>query len=173
MAVMVRNDEFRPTGTSTKAIAAYIDARRRERGVTQSRMARAIRDTTHPSYVSVRLAGRKAWTLDDLDAIAPLLGHVTALDLIAAAAPAPEPVPEPDPVALARTLPARVLADELVRRATRDDATREPVVRASAVAAALGMVAGRDPSKDGFPMVSPDCESVCPMSGDPAPATLR
>lgn len=82
---MVRNDEFREAGETTKRLAEYIDALRRTRGVSQLQMAQAIRDTTHPSYVSVRLNGRKAWNLDDLDAIAPLLGHTSAMDLIGAA----------------------------------------------------------------------------------------
>ena len=82
---MVRNDAFRETGETTKHLARFIDAARREKGVSQLTMARAIRDTTHPSYVSVRLSGRKSWSLDDLDSIAPLIGYRSAMELMAAA----------------------------------------------------------------------------------------
>lgn len=82
---MVRNDEFRETGGTTKHLAEYINALRKEKGVSQAQMAQAIRDTAHPSYVSVRLTGKKAWNLDDLDSIAPLLGYESAMDLMLAA----------------------------------------------------------------------------------------
>lgn len=82
---MVRNDEFRETGETTKHLAGYIDMLRKVRGISQLQMAKVIRDTTHPSYISVRLSGKKAWNLDDLDSIAPLLGYESAMGLIEAA----------------------------------------------------------------------------------------
>lgn len=81
---MVRTADFKPTGDSTKKLARYIDALRTKRGITQKALAAAI-PGSHQSYLSVRLNGHAAWTMDDLDHIAPLLGYPDAIGLIVAA----------------------------------------------------------------------------------------
>lgn len=67
-------------GVFATAVAAAVRTAAREAGVTQVEMARVLGRAQ--SYVSVRWSGRKAWTLDELDVIAPLVGVTSALALI-------------------------------------------------------------------------------------------
>ena len=79
---MVRNDRLKKTGESTKLIAEFVEERRRAKSLTQKQIASALGEKTSQSYVSVRLRGKAAWTMDDLDAIAPLIDFDNAIELI-------------------------------------------------------------------------------------------
>ena len=79
---MVRNDRLKKTGESTKLIAGFVEERRRAKSLTQKQIASALGEKTSQSYVSVRLRGKAAWTMDDLDAIAPLIDFDNAIELI-------------------------------------------------------------------------------------------
>ena len=59
-------------GTFAQEYARAVRAAVEEAGLSGSGVARHIGRAQ--SYVSVRLQGRKAWTLDELDDIAHLLG---------------------------------------------------------------------------------------------------
>lgn len=66
---MVRNDRLKKTGESTKLIAEFVEERRRAKSLTQKQIASALGEKTSQSYVSVRLRGKAAWTMGDLDEI--------------------------------------------------------------------------------------------------------
>ena len=76
---MVRNDEMPQLGRFARAYARAVKAAVDDAGISGSELARRL--DRAQSYVSVRLNGRRAWTLDELDQIAAVLG-VTAEDLM-------------------------------------------------------------------------------------------
>lgn len=78
---MVRNSEFPDIGDTATEMAQIIKEMVTDRGITQEALQRAIGKKAR-SYVSYRLNGKRAWTLDELDAIAPLLGYRNGLKLI-------------------------------------------------------------------------------------------
>lgn len=65
------------------AIGAYLDARMKDKHLTQMDIAKAI-DRKAQSYVSDRLTGKKAFLISELDIIAPMVGLPDSLALIAA-----------------------------------------------------------------------------------------
>lgn len=66
-------------GVFATAWAAAVRAAVEDAGLSGSALARRL--DRAQSYVSVRLNGRKAWTLDELDQIARVIG-VTVDDLM-------------------------------------------------------------------------------------------
>ena len=69
---MVRNEEMPPIGGFARAFAGAVRALVGSAGISGSELARRMGRAQ--SYVSLRLNGRKAWTLDELDQIASILG---------------------------------------------------------------------------------------------------
>lgn len=67
------------------AIGAYLDARMKDKHLTQMDIAKAI-DRKAQSYVSDRLTGKKSFLISELDIIAPMVGLPDSLALIAASA---------------------------------------------------------------------------------------
>ena len=65
------------------AIGAYLDARMKDKHLTQMDIAKAI-DRKAQSYVSDRLTGKKSFLISELDIIAPMVGLPDSLALIAA-----------------------------------------------------------------------------------------
>lgn len=77
---MVRNEELSPIGGSAKIVAEYVKARAESKNVSIASLAAALGKAR--SYASIRYNGLKTWNMDDLDAIAPLLGFDSGLELI-------------------------------------------------------------------------------------------
>lgn len=75
------------------AIGAYLDARMKDKHLTQMDIAKAI-DRKAQSYVSDRLTGKKSFLISELDIIAPMVGLPDSLALIAAAVPSPLHIPD-------------------------------------------------------------------------------
>lgn len=69
---MVRNSEMPEMGEFARAYARAVRAAVDAAGLSGSEVARRLGRAQ--SYASVRLQGRKAWTLDELDDIAHILG---------------------------------------------------------------------------------------------------
>lgn len=69
-------------GAFAAAVAAAVKERASAAGVSGSELGRRL--DRAQSYVSLRLNGRKAWTLDELDSVARILG--TTVDEIMRAA---------------------------------------------------------------------------------------
>lgn len=69
---MVRKSELHDTSAITKVIAEAIAGAMKDAGVTQNQLADGIGKSQ--SYVSTRYRGEQAWTTDDIDAIAKVLG---------------------------------------------------------------------------------------------------
>lgn len=69
------------TGEATflNALQDEIADQRREHHVTQEDMARVIE--LSQGYVSLRIMGKRPWTIDDLVHIAPLFGGMEPVDL--------------------------------------------------------------------------------------------
>ena len=65
------------------AIGAYLDARMKDKHLTQMDIAKAIGRKAQ-SYVSDRLTGKKSFLISELDIIAPMVGLPDSLALIAA-----------------------------------------------------------------------------------------
>ncbi len=65
------------------AIGAYLDARMKDKHLTQMDIAKAI-DRKAQSYVSDRLTGKKSFLISELDIIAPMVGLPDSPALIAA-----------------------------------------------------------------------------------------
>lgn len=65
------------------AIGAYLDARMKDKHLTQVDVAKAIGRKAQ-SYVSDRLTGKKSFLISELDIIAPMVGLPDSLALIAA-----------------------------------------------------------------------------------------
>jgi transcriptional regulator with XRE-family HTH domain len=65
------------------AIGAYLDARMKDKHLTQVDIAKAIGRKAQ-SYVSDRLTGKKSFLISELDIIAPMVGLPDSLALIAA-----------------------------------------------------------------------------------------
>lgn len=80
--MMVRNEELPEMGAFAKAVAQAVKRESAAAGVSGSELGRRL--DRAQSYVSLRLNGRKAWTLDELDAIARILG--TTVDALMRAA---------------------------------------------------------------------------------------
>lgn len=78
---MVRNDQLPDIGKTATELAAYIDGLVKRKNVTQTAIGKALGNRAQ-SYVSLRLNGKRAWTLDELDKIAPLVGYPNAVLLI-------------------------------------------------------------------------------------------
>lgn len=77
---MVRNEELPGVGAFAQAVAAAVKSMVDDAGISGSELGRRL--DRAQSYASLRLNGRKAWTLDELDAIASLLG--TTVDAVMA-----------------------------------------------------------------------------------------
>lgn len=69
---MVRNSEIPAVGGFASLFARVIKEATEDAGLSGSEVARRLGRAQ--SYVSVRLNGRKSWTLDELDDIAEMLG---------------------------------------------------------------------------------------------------
>ncbi len=69
---MVKNSEIPPMGEFARAYARAVRAAVDDNGMSGSELARRLGRAQ--SYISLRLQGRKAWTLDELDAIASIIG---------------------------------------------------------------------------------------------------
>lgn len=65
------------------AIGAYLDARMKDKHLTQMDIAKAIGRKAQ-SYVSDRLTGKKSFLISELDIIAPMVGLPDSLAFIAA-----------------------------------------------------------------------------------------
>ena len=65
------------------AIGAYLDARMKDKHLTQVDIAKAIGRKAQ-SYVSDRLTGKKSFLISELDIIAPMVGLHDSLAFIAA-----------------------------------------------------------------------------------------
>ena len=76
---VVRNSELPPLGGFASLFARYVKRAADEAGLSGSEIGRRLGRAQ--SYASLRLNGRKAWTLDELDAIADLLG-ITPAELV-------------------------------------------------------------------------------------------
>lgn len=76
---MVKNSEMAELGGFAKQIALVIKDELEASGISGSRLAARLGRAQ--SYASNRINGRLAWTLDEIDIIADMLG-VDALDLI-------------------------------------------------------------------------------------------
>ena len=76
---VVRNSELPAVGGFAGLFARVIKEATEEAGLSGSEVARRLGRAQ--SYASLRLNGRKSWTLDELDAIAEMLG-VTPGDLM-------------------------------------------------------------------------------------------
>lgn len=77
---MVRNEEMKPMGATATAIAHAVAQLTAEKGLTNDNIAKRIGRAK--SYVNVRMNARKAWTADELDEIAVMLGMANAFELI-------------------------------------------------------------------------------------------
>jgi len=77
---MVRNEQMPEMGKFAVEAANAVRKRVQDAGLTQMQVAARL--SRAQSYVSVRWNGRKAWTLNELDVIAQLVGAEDALDLI-------------------------------------------------------------------------------------------
>lgn len=75
---MVRNESIPEMGEFARAVARVVKEAADAAGLSGSELARRlVAPNGNPraqSYASVRLNGRKAWTLDELDEIAGWLG---------------------------------------------------------------------------------------------------
>jgi len=69
---VVRNEEIPEMGAFAKAVAWAVKEMTASAGISGSALARRLGRAQ--SYASVRLNGRKAWTLDELDRIADMIG---------------------------------------------------------------------------------------------------
>lgn len=76
---VVRNSELPAVGGLTSLFARAIKEATEDAGLSGSEVARRLGRAQ--SYVSLRMNGRKSWTLDELEAIAEMLG-LTSYDLI-------------------------------------------------------------------------------------------
>ena len=65
------------------AIGAYLDARMKDKHLTQMDIAKAIGRKAQ-SYVSDRRTGKKSFLISELDIIAPMVGLPDSLAFIAA-----------------------------------------------------------------------------------------
>ena len=74
---VVRNSEL--LGGFASLFARYVKRAADEAGLSGSEIGRRLGRAQ--SYASLRLNGRKAWTLDELDAIADMLG-ITPAELV-------------------------------------------------------------------------------------------
>lgn len=81
---VVRNNQLPPISKPSREVASFIKETALAKGVSQETL-RSILNRGARSYISLRLNGRKAWDLDELDTIAPALGFRNGLDLISAA----------------------------------------------------------------------------------------
>ena len=70
---MVRNSEIPEVGTFSQVVARVVKARLDDAGISGSELGRRL--DRAQSYASLRLNGRKAWTLDELDRISSMLGE--------------------------------------------------------------------------------------------------
>ena len=82
---MPRNDQLKEPQQSSKVASAFIEKKRREKGLSQKQIAQAIGGKTTQSYVSNRLNCLTSWSMDDLDKIAELFGYKDAIDMMVAA----------------------------------------------------------------------------------------
>lgn len=74
---------------SAKTVAEYIRVRMKDHGVLQKDLITVIEAATgHGSkgYVSERVNGHFAWSISELDIIAPLIGCTDSFDLMRKAA---------------------------------------------------------------------------------------
>lgn len=69
---MVRKSELSETCAMTKIIGETVAKAMEETGMSQNKLAAKIGKSQ--SYVSLRCRGEQAWTTDDIDAIAKVLG---------------------------------------------------------------------------------------------------
>lgn len=69
---MVRNSELPVVGNFARAVAAAVKAEADAAGLSSVRLGRELGRAQ--SYANLRLNGRRAWTLDELDTIARVLG---------------------------------------------------------------------------------------------------
>lgn len=76
---MVRNSEISQTSMFTQDIAGVVRALTQEHGISQTQIAERLNRVQ--SYVSLRMQGRKAWTTNDLDVLAAMLG-MTGMSLL-------------------------------------------------------------------------------------------
>lgn len=77
---MVRNEELPEMGAFAVRAATAVRARAKSAGLTQVQLAEELGRAQ--SYVSVRWSGRKAWTLNELDIIARMVGEDDVLSLL-------------------------------------------------------------------------------------------
>lgn len=77
---MVRNNELPPVSESTKIIAQFAKTKIQDKGYTVDLIARKLNRAK--SYASIRLAGLKTFTIDDIETIAILLGYSSALEFL-------------------------------------------------------------------------------------------
>ena len=87
---VVRNSELPPLGGFASLFARYVKRAADEAGLSGSEIGRRLGRAQ--SYASLRLNGRKAWTLDELDAIADMLG-ITPAELVERARASEHPSP--------------------------------------------------------------------------------
>lgn len=69
---MVKNSEMPEMGSYAKAVAQAVKNATEEAGVSGAAIARHMGRAQ--SYVSTRIQGRRAWTTDEVDIIARLIG---------------------------------------------------------------------------------------------------
>lgn len=75
---MVDYKDMRPTSRETKDIGLFIRDRFRQLGLTNARIAPLL--NRQDSYVDLRVAGRRPFTIDDLEVIREKLGYESLED---------------------------------------------------------------------------------------------
>ncbi|MDK6644228.1 hypothetical protein [Alloscardovia omnicolens] len=75
---MVDYKDMRPTSQETKDIGLFIRDRFRQQGLTNARIAPLL--SRQDSYVDLRVAGRRPFTIDDLEVIREKLGYTSLED---------------------------------------------------------------------------------------------
>lgn len=75
---MVDYKDMRPTSQETKDIGLFIRDRFRQLGLTNARIAPLL--NRQDSYVDLRVAGRRPFTIDDLEVIREKLGYESLED---------------------------------------------------------------------------------------------
>jgi transcriptional regulator with XRE-family HTH domain len=76
---MVGNEELSPVSAFAQHVAQKVRGLTAENGLTQMHVATRLGRAQ--SYVSNRMQGRQAWTTNDLDAIAGMMG-MTGMQLL-------------------------------------------------------------------------------------------
>ncbi|WP_423773424.1 helix-turn-helix domain-containing protein [Bifidobacterium crudilactis] len=77
---MVRNNELPSIGTTAKLIADTIAQLLERKSVSQTQVSRELHRSQ--SYISVRIRGLDAWTTEDLDKLARILGYTNVFGLL-------------------------------------------------------------------------------------------